>query len=132
MTESNEQQSSPDQQSPVKCQYPRPRELAGFERSYLRGLAHHVKPVVQVGQAGVTGQVTDAVDAALLDHELIKARMIRPADKKAMAAELAERAFANLCGVVGHVAILYRPHPDSPRIKLPTRPEPADPADGDG
>ena len=75
--------------------------------------------MVQVGQAGVTGQVTEAVDAALLDHELIKVRMVRPADKKAMAAELAERAFASLCGVVGHMAILYRPHPDKPQIKLP-------------
>ena len=49
--------------------------------------------------------------------------MIRPPDKKAMSAELAQRSSAHLCGLVGHVAILYRPHPEKPTIVLPDRPE---------
>lgn len=96
-------------------------ELAGFQRKFLRGRAHALKPVVQVGQNGVTEQVIDAVDAALLAHELIKVRLTRPPDKRAMAHALASGAGAALCGLVGHTVILYRPHPDHPRIELPQR-----------
>jgi len=93
--------------------------LKGHQRKFLRGLAHGLKPVVQVGQEGVSPGILQAVDRALLDHELIKVRMIRSADKKAMARALAEGTAAHLCGLVGHVAILYRRHPESPTIEPP-------------
>lgn len=96
-------------------------ELQGFQRKYLRGMAHNLDPVVQVGHGGVTDGVVGAVEQALLDHELIKVRMIEPSDKKAMAADLARRCSAHLCGLIGHTAILYRPHPEDPRIELPRR-----------
>lgn len=95
--------------------------LAGFQRTYLRGLAHHLKPVVQLGQSGITDAILEALAQALLDHELIKVRLQRPDDKKALAAELAQRSGAELCGLVGHMAILYRPHPERPRIVVPSR-----------
>jgi RNA-binding protein len=95
--------------------------LAGYQRTYLRGLAHHLKPVVQVGQAGITEAVLEAVEQALADHELIKVRLHKPEDKKALAAELAARSGAELCGILGHLAILYRAHPEEPRIALPAR-----------
>lgn len=95
--------------------------MTGFQRSYLRSLAHPLKPVVQVGEPGVTDAVVAQVEAQLLAHELIKVRMREPEDKKAMARELAERAGAELCGLVGHTAILFKPHPDEPRIVLPDK-----------
>lgn len=93
--------------------------LSGRQRQYLRGLAHEFKPVVQVGDKGVTAAVVEAVDQALLQHELIKVRMREPEDKKGMAQALADGTHAVLCGVVGHTVILYRPHPEEPKIKLP-------------
>jgi RNA-binding protein len=98
--------------------------MKGFQRKYLRGLAHKLKPVVHVGHNGVTDGVVAAVQQALLDHELIKVRMIEPEDKKGMAAELADRSNSHLCGIVGHMAILYCPHPDEPQIVVPDRAEP--------
>jgi RNA-binding protein len=65
--------------------------------------------------------VAGAIEAALRDHELIKVRLQTPADKHALAAALAERAHAELCGVVGHTVILYRRNPDRPRIRVPER-----------
>jgi len=100
---------------------PAPFELKGFQRKHLRALAHRLKPLVQVGQAGVSPEVLSAVQAALLDHELIKVRLTRPEDKHAEAAALAQGAGAALVGLVGHTAILYKPHPKEPQIKLPTR-----------
>jgi len=96
-------------------------ELEGFQRKWLRGRAHDLKPLVQVGQSGVTDAVIDAMAQALLDHELIKVRLHEPEDKKGMAAELAERSGAELCGLVGHTVILYRAHPKKPVIELPER-----------
>ncbi len=95
--------------------------LQGFQRRFLRGKAHELRPVVQVGEAGVTDGVVAAVDPALADHELVKIRLMRPPDKKAAAAELARRTGAEMCGVVGHTVILYRPDPDEPTIQLPSR-----------
>ncbi len=100
---------------------PKAPDLRGFEKKHVRGLAHRLKAVVQVGQAGVTDAVIEAVQAALLDHELIKVRLTRPEDKHADAAGLAKGAQAALVGLVGHTAILYKPHPEEPQIKLPTR-----------
>jgi len=96
-------------------------DLKGFQRKHLRALAHALKPVVQVGQAGVTGAVIEAVETALLDHELIKVRLTRPEDKRADAEALAAGTSSALVGLVGHTAILYKPHPEDPRIQLPTR-----------
>lgn len=95
--------------------------MTGFQRKYLRGLAHGLSPVVQVGQSGVTEAVIEQVEAQLLAHELIKVKMREPEDKKAMSAELASRSSSELCGLVGHTAILYRPHPEEPTILLPTQ-----------
>ena len=97
------------------------KQLQSFERRYLRGLAHDLKPIVQVGHDGVTEGVIEAVEQALLDHELIKVRMHEPEEKSDMAAELATLSKAHLCGLVGHTAILYRPHPEEPVIKLPQK-----------
>ena len=96
-------------------------ELEGYQRKHLRGLAHSLKPVVHVGGAGLSEAVVRQVDEALDDHELIKVRLQEPEDKKALAAELAERTRSTMCGLVGHTVILYREHPEDPVIRLPKR-----------
>jgi len=95
--------------------------LPGFQRKYLRGLAHPMKPAVMVGSAGLSEAVHAAVDAALNDHELIVVKLHQPTEKKAMARDLAVRGNAELCGLVGHTVILYRAHPVKPKIELPAR-----------
>jgi RNA-binding protein len=92
--------------------------LTGRQRKHLRGLAHPLQPVVHVGAAGVTDAVLEAVDAALSAHELVKVRLHEPADKHDAAAALAAGTQAALCGLIGHVVILYRPHPERPKITL--------------
>jgi RNA-binding protein len=98
--------------------------LTGAQRRHLRGLAHPLKPIVFVGEAGLSEALMRALDEALTQHELVKVRLRQPPDKKAAAAQLADGAGAALCGVVGHTVVLYRPHPEEPRIALPRRGEP--------
>jgi len=93
--------------------------LTSRQRKHLRGLAHALKPVVHVGQGGVSPAVLAELDRALAEHELVKVRLHEPEDKKGLAAALAEGAGATLCGLVGHTAILYRRDPEDPRIDVP-------------
>jgi RNA-binding protein len=92
--------------------------LTSTQRKKLRGLAHPLEPVVQVGHQGVTDAVLEQVRAALLAHELIKVRLREPEDKKGLAAALAVGSESDLCGLVGHTVILYKRHPEKPRITL--------------
>ncbi len=95
------------------------RTLTSAQRQYLKSLAHALRPVVQVGQSGITDGLIAAVNQALLDHELIKVRLQRPENKKGAAEELTAKTGAHLAGLVGHTVILYRQHPEKPKIRLP-------------
>jgi RNA-binding protein len=102
---------------------PRPESmLAGFQRKHLRKLAHDLKPIVSVGEGGLSPAVGRALEDALAHHELVKVKLHQPADKKAAAAELARMGRAELCGLVGHTVILYRRNDEKPRIEVPDRP----------
>ena len=96
--------------------------MNGKDRRYLRGLAHALNPVVIVGQRGLTEAVVRQVDGALTDHELIKVRLSSecPVDRDEAGETLAMRTGAELAGHIGRVLILYRPHPETPRIALPS------------
>lgn len=96
-----------------------PTALTGRQRRYLRGLANPQRALVHVGEAGVSDAVVRALDEALEGHELVKVKLHQPADKKADAQTLAEKSGGELCGLVGHTAILYRRHPERPKIEFP-------------
>jgi RNA-binding protein len=98
-----------------------PGALTSRQRKHLRSLAQRLEPAVWVGDGGLSPGVLTALDEVLGRHELVKVRMRTPSDKHAMAAELAAAARAELCGLIGHTAILYRAHPDAEkrRITLP-------------
>ncbi|MBF0358709.1 MAG: YhbY family RNA-binding protein [Magnetococcales bacterium] len=99
-------------------------ELQGFQRKYLRGLAHSLKPLVLIGREGITPTVLAFVDQALIDHELLKIRFNDfKTDKKALCAQIAESSGGELVGMVGHVAIFYRPHPEAAKrsIEVPQK-----------
>lgn len=93
--------------------------LTPKQRAHLTSLAHHKKPVVLVGQRGLTDAVADETRRALADHELIKVKMRGADDLKDDAAELARRTDAEVIAIRGSVVILYRPDPEDPRIDLP-------------
>jgi RNA-binding protein len=94
-------------------------DLTGAQRKHLRGLAHHVKPVVHVGRNGVTDPVLQEVEEALDYHELIKVKLVDPQGrKKELADELATRSGGTRVGLVGNIVTLYRQHPDPEKRKV--------------
>jgi RNA-binding protein len=75
----------------------------------LRSEAHKLKPVVRIGNKGLTEAVHAEVDAALSSHELIKVKVVADRDERdGMIAELAEQSGALLVGSIGQICILYR------------------------
>lgn len=99
------------------------RELNGGQLRYLRGLGHHLDPVVHVGKEGVSDTLVKATKEALLAHELVKVKVLQecPVDRKEVGPALAERSEATLAQILGRTLLLYRRHPNKPKITLPRR-----------
>lgn len=97
--------------------------LTARQRQHLKGLGHRLNPVLQVGGGGLSQAFLDELELALLAHELVKVKIGASdgAGRKRDAAELAEKSGATLAQVIGRMVLLYRPHPDKPRLVLPTR-----------
>ena len=85
--------------------------LDAAHRRMLRGIGHHLDPIVTVGDEGVSEGVIAETDRALGDHELIKVRL--PAGEKAQRSALTEALCvatgAEAVQNIGRVALLYRP-----------------------
>lgn len=97
-------------------------DLTSKQRSRLRALAHDLDPVVHVGREGVTEGVIAAAAEALAARELIKVRLAGDRDERPGEAErIAAATDAGVAGLIGRIAILYRPHadPDRREIELP-------------
>jgi len=94
--------------------------LTSKQNRYLRGLAHKLKPVVMIGNAGVTDNIIQEIDNGLSHHELIKVRIggMEREDRNASAIELCKKTSSELVNTVGHIAILFRAS-KTPQIKLP-------------
>ena len=95
--------------------------LSNAQSRFLKGQAHDLKAMLQVGGKGLTDSVAAEVDAALEHHELIKIR-IAAEDREARDAivkDLVKRSGAALVQRIGHVAVLYRQSKDRRQIVLP-------------
>ncbi|MCG6976663.1 MAG: ribosome assembly RNA-binding protein YhbY [Acidiferrobacterales bacterium] len=94
--------------------------LTGKQRHYLRGLAHHSKPIVTLGDAGATAAVMLEIEQALDHHELVKLKL-RVGDRQARHETLEQictETGAEAVQEIGQMAVIYRPA-KNPKISLP-------------
>lgn len=98
-----------------------PTALSSPQKRYLRGLAHDLKPLIQVGAKGVTDPLLAELGLALEQHELIKVKVAAEDrdSRDAWIAELAEKTGAALVSRIGHTAVLYRRSENRPQVILP-------------
>jgi RNA-binding protein len=87
---------------------------------HLKGLAHPLKPVVLLGNNGLTEAVVAEIDYALNHHELIKVKI--PSDDRDNRALIVdaicrETQSANV-QVIGKTLVIYRPTAEK-KIRLP-------------
>ena len=50
--------------------------LTGKQKRELRKMAHHLNPIFQVGKEGVTENMLEGIDQAIVKHELIKVKVL--------------------------------------------------------
>ena len=102
------------------------KKLEGFQKKYLRGLAHGLKPVVLIGQKGLTKELLKSAELALDSHELIKLKFndFKEKEQKEEISKAFEKGTgAELVGSVGHIYIYFKQqdNPEKRRIQLPQR-----------
>ena len=95
-------------------------ELTPTERRSLRAAAHGLNPVVLIGQNGLSDAVIREIAINLDAHELIKIRVF--SDERAVREEIMNEVCEQLDAApvqhIGKLLVIYRPHPEQPRISL--------------
>ncbi len=89
--------------------------LNSKQRKVLKAKAHHLKPVIRVGQKGLSENLILETSLALDTHELIKVHVAQE-DREARSQcmqELAGNSAAEIIGQIGKICILYRRRVDS-------------------
>lgn len=95
--------------------------LSSAERRALRAKAHHLHPVVSIGQHGLTPSVLHEIDVNLIAHELIKIRVFSDArgDRDAMLERICGELGAAPVQHVGKLLIVWRPAPKEAQENVP-------------
>jgi len=97
--------------------------LTGKQKRHLRALAHHLKPIFQVGKGSTNDHLIRHIEEALEVRELIKVSVLNNCldDPRDIGAELAERSGAELAQVIGKTIVLYKESRENKQIELPRR-----------
>lgn len=95
--------------------------MTSKQRAYLKSLAMGIDPIMQIGKATVTPEVTKSVEQALEARELIKIHVLKNcvADTRDIASLLAERTQSDVVQVIGKKIVLYRESKTKKKIELP-------------
>ena len=80
----------------------------------LRGRGHTLRPVVSIGNAGLSKAVLREIELSLEHHELMKIKVggTERDERKQIITRICERFDAELVQAIGHIALIYRKHPD--------------------
>jgi RNA-binding protein len=83
------------------------------DKKKFRAEAHTLKPVVMIGQSGLTAGVLAELDQALNIHELIKIKIRAERDQRKLISEkICSDTGAELIQTIGQTAVIYRLNPD--------------------
>lgn len=98
--------------------------LTAKQRAHLRSLAHHLKPIHQIGKEGISEASLKAIADAFNTRELLKLKVqeAAPVTAREAGSAFAERLpGAEHVQTIGRTVVLYRRHPEKPEIRLPER-----------
>ena len=85
-------------------------------------MAHTLKPLVNLGKHGLSPETKKEIDAQLLEHELIKLKVLNscPISNKECANVLSKGNSLEIVQIIGKTLTIYCPHPEEPKIELPS------------
>ena len=95
--------------------------LSKNQIKFLRGKCHDLKPVVMLGQKGLTEAILNELEIALDYHELVKIKLsVDDRDaRKQLAEEICQHCQADVVQSIGKTLTIYRANPDKVIIALP-------------
>ncbi len=98
-------------------------KLTNNQKKFLRSKGHSLKPVVMLGQHGLTEGVLAELESSLETHELlkIKVRGDDREDKQRIIDEILKTTRAHLVQVIGNVMVIYRAFDKEPQLILPRK-----------
>ncbi|ORT48913.1 RNA-binding protein YhbY [Vibrio sp. qd031] len=96
--------------------------LSTKQKQHLKGLAHHLKPVVLLGANGLTEAVLAEIEIALNHHELIKVKVAsEDRETKGLIIDaIIRETEAEKVQTIGKVLVIYRPSEER-KIELPRK-----------
>ena len=98
--------------------------LTTRQKQFLKGLAHPLNPLVQIGKEELSPGVIESIKTELMNHELIKVKIGSNCglEKHSSAQTIAEQTDSALVQLIGKTIILYKSNPKrakEKRIRLP-------------
>lgn len=98
-------------------------QLTPAQRKEHRSAAHHLAPVVMIGNDGLTAAVEKEVNLALSAHGLIKVRVFSDdrTSRDAMLVSLADSLGAAPIQHIGKLLVLWRPVPPKDKVERDDR-----------
>ena len=94
--------------------------ITSSTRRKYRRIGHHLRPIVTVGNAGITVAVIEEMQRALRDHELIKVKlnMQEKSERGREVKNLSTALDAHFIQLIGKNALLYKKNPSAKRSSL--------------
>ena len=98
-------------------------ELKGYQRKYLRSIAHNLKPSVYVGKNDITEGVFKSINDSFNTNELIKIKLFTSGNKKIKSQIISDKIQCNIVGIIGKILIAYKENkdPELRKIILPNK-----------
>lgn len=95
------------------------KKLSGKQKRYLKGLGHHLSPVILVGKEGMSQKLIEAAILELQHHELIKIKIGNNSNvaKQDAALTLTKATDSELVQLIGKTLLLYKNNPERPRVE---------------
>lgn len=95
--------------------------ITGKQRTYLKGLAHNIDPITQIGKEGITEAFINQLNDALEARELVKVSIQKNSmlDTKEAANEVARLTNGEFVQAMGRRFVIYKKSKNNPKIELP-------------
>jgi len=96
------------------------KKLTSTQIRFLRAQAHHLKPLVLVGDGGLSDAVLKEIAATIKAHELIKIKVANDerSERETMLSTICETIGAAAVQHIGKTLLVYKPAAEA-KIKLP-------------
>ncbi len=96
--------------------------MNSVRKKQLKAQAHLLKPVIIIGQAGLTESVLKEIEITLDTHELIKIKIrAERDDRKTIREQIIIETKAELIQSIGQIVVIYRKKPE-PKVEKVTGP----------